>query len=68
MRVQRSIRLGLAVIAAGVAACSTDYVSNPAPSEPQPTVITASGNIADSVERFRALLGDPSNGGAAGSS
>jgi hypothetical protein len=56
----------LAAVAAGIVACSSDYVSNPGPSGPQATVIVATGSIADSVDRFRALLGDPSNGGTAG--
>ena len=63
----RSAVVALAV----VAACSgTDYGSNPLPTEPPPgpqaTVVTASGPITAKVDEFRTLLGDPSNGGAAG--
>lgn len=59
-----------AALAAGIVACSNDYGSNPLPPDPPPgpqaTVVTASGNIAADVDRFRTLLGDPSNGGTAG--
>ena len=61
-----------AVILAVFSACS-DYGSNsvtyppPAvPPGPVATVLAASGNISAKVDEFRALLGDPSNGGTAG--
>ena len=63
--------LGRTLIIAGcfaaITACGGDYGSNPGPRNPDPpTTISASGNIAGKVDEFRALLGDPANGGAAG--
>jgi hypothetical protein len=74
MGVPRSLRrevLAMAITMAGLAACSgVDYGSNPQPTEPPPgpqvTVVTATGAITAKVDEFRALLGDPSNGGTAG--
>jgi hypothetical protein len=66
VRASGRTRLVLAAVAASIVACSSDYFSSPSPSGPQATVVVASGNLADSVDRFRALLGDPSNGGTAG--
>jgi hypothetical protein len=61
----RTIALGVSLAALG--ACgdygSTSYPVTPAP---QPTVVTATGNIAAKVDEFRALLGDPANGATAG--
>ncbi len=53
---------------AAVAACGDAYGSNPYPAPPDPvlTVSTATGNITGKVDEFRALLGEPSNGGTAG--
>jgi hypothetical protein len=61
----RTVALGISLAAVG--ACS-DYGSTSYPVTPDPevTAITASGNIAAKVDEFRALLGDPSNGGTAG--
>lgn len=49
-----------------VSACSDDNtITTPAPTGPQATVITASGDIAAKVDEFRNALG-ASNGGTAG--
>jgi len=50
-----------------IAACSSDYSppTSPAPTPPQATVFTATGNITTKVDEFRNLLG-ASNGGTAG--
>jgi hypothetical protein len=67
-REQRAIRTLMLAVSTGllVAACydnNKDYTpTEPAP--PEATVITASGNIAPKVDEYRALLGDPKNGGA----
>ena len=53
-----------AVAILAIAACNDDYGSNPA--TPVPTVVSATGDITAKVAEFRALLGDPSNGGTAG--
>ena len=70
MRIHLSALLVSAALAAGIGACSNDNVSSPLttapPPGPQATVVSASGNIAGDVDKFRALLGDPSNGGTAG--
>jgi hypothetical protein len=60
------IHMSLAAIAV-LAACS-DYGSEPNYNNPGPqaTVISATGAIAAKVDEFRALLGEPSNGGTAG--
>src|SRR4051812_14940911 len=65
----RSIGRTFAVAAglAALAACGSDYGSNPAQPQPEvPTTISATGTIAAKVDEFRALLGEPSNGGTAG--
>ncbi|MGH7719927.1 MAG: hypothetical protein ACREON_13925 [Gemmatimonadaceae bacterium] len=73
MRFPRQARaarvLGAAVGAITIvltAACSDDDDAPLAPVGPEATVITASGDIAAKVTEFRALLGEPSNGGTAG--
>lgn len=59
--------LALTSIAALAACSDDDYGGDPtAPPPVQATVITASGSITAKVEEFRALLGDPNNGGTAG--
>ena len=56
-----------ALIAAAVfAGCSEDKSPVQPPQGPQATVVTATGDIAAKVNEFRALLGDPNNGGQAG--
>jgi hypothetical protein len=56
-----------AVLVAGLGACGSDYTSDPPPpAPPQATVVSATGAIAAKVDEFRALLGEPSNGGTAG--
>jgi hypothetical protein len=61
-----------AAAAFAAAACGdsygdSDYPTGPAvPPPPPATVITATGDIAAKVAEFRALLGEPANGGAAG--
>src|SRR5262245_63721790 len=61
----RTIALGVGI--AALAACG-DYGSTTYPNTPDivATTITATGNISAKVDEFRALLGDPSNGGTAG--
>ena len=60
--------VGAAVGMFSLAACGYDYGSNPGQYDPGPvvTTLTATGSIATKVDEFRALLGDPSNGGTAG--
>lgn len=58
----RTIALGVSLAAS--AACG-DYGTDPV-EEVQATVLAASGNIAATVDEYRALLGEPSNGGTAG--
>jgi hypothetical protein len=55
----------LAIILAG---CDEDYGSNPTPVPPAPqaTVVSASGVLTAKIDEFRALLGEPNNGGTAG--
>jgi hypothetical protein len=73
-RAMHTISARLATFAAVVAAlgaCGSDYSSNPPPppppvTTPQPTIVSATGAIAAKVDEFRALLGEPSNGGTAG--
>jgi hypothetical protein len=71
MRTLRSCIIVLASIA-GIAACSDNSYTtgndtpDPVPTTPQSTVVTASGAITTKVDEFRAMLGDPSNGGTAG--
>src|SRR5262245_26100021 len=61
----RTIALGVSIAALG--ACG-DYGSTTYPNTPDivATTITATGNISAKVDEFRALLGDPANGGTAG--
>src|SRR5437016_14556697 len=58
-----------AVAVLAIAACNDDNnnnnVSNPVP-PPVATVVSATGDITAKVVEYRALLGDPSNGGTAG--
>jgi hypothetical protein len=59
--------VALSIIAATTGACSDGYGSNPTPPPAiTPTVTSASGNIAATLDQFRTLLGDPSNGATAG--
>lgn len=61
-------KLGLAAIAAlAVLGCDDSY-DDPAQPGPVPhgVVLTASGDVSARVTEFRALLGEPANGGAAG--
>lgn len=61
----RTIALGVSL--ASLAACNTDYGNGPGYTPPAaPTAVSATGNIVAGVDEFRALLGDPSNGGTAG--
>jgi len=62
----RSIALVAGITA--MSACGNDYGSNPVQPNPAPVPVTlsATGNIIARVDEFRALLGDPSNGGTAG--
>ncbi len=58
----------LGLTTTGVVACS-DYgtgYDDPSPPAPQVTVVSASGAIGAKLDEFRALLGDPANGGTAG--
>ncbi|HJQ53411.1 MAG TPA: hypothetical protein VJ825_06165 [Gemmatimonadaceae bacterium] len=55
--------VGAALVA--TSACSNDTVTSPVPVPPQATVFTATGDIAATVDNFRAALG-ASNGGVAG--
>ena len=56
------------MLALAAASACDDYGSDPAPIDPGlvPTTVSASGSITTQVDQFRALLGDPSNGGTAG--
>lgn len=52
-----------------LAACSdSDYGSNPSPNDPGPqaTIVSATGTLTAKIDEFRALLGEPNNGGTAG--
>ena len=52
--------------AAMTLACGSDYGTSP--DAPAPArIVTGSGDIAGSIAEFRGVLGDPLNGGAAGS-
>jgi hypothetical protein len=57
--------LALLTVAGLFAACSDDPTPLQ-PSKPNVTVISATGDITAKVNEFRALLGDPNNGGQAG--
>ena len=58
-RFRRTIAIGISL--AAIAACD-GYGTDPEP-ENGPTALAATGDIAATVEEFRALLGEPSNGG-----
>jgi hypothetical protein len=67
---QRAIRTMLLALSAALlaAACydddSSDYNDGPTePAPPTPTIVTGTGTIAPKVDEFRALLGEPRNGG-----
>ena len=65
---QRFTSLFALTLIAALAACDDygsdpNYDPNPAPAL---TIVAATGNIAAKVDEFRALLGDPSNGGTNG--
>jgi hypothetical protein len=49
----------------GIAACSSDKITTPAPVTPLATVATATGDVTTAVNNFRNALG-PSNGTVAG--
>ena len=58
----------LGLTTTGLVACGnydTGY-DPPPPPDPQATVVSATGAIIAKLDEFRALLGDPANGGAAG--
>jgi hypothetical protein len=58
--------IALAVSIAGTAACGSDYGTSPAPVPVRvPETVFATGTITAKVDEFRALLGEPSNGGIA---
>src|SRR5262245_18997422 len=60
-------RASLVAVAAMIAAaCGDSYGTGPAVPTPA-RVVTASGDITGAVAEFRTVLGDPVNGGAAGS-
>ena len=61
-KLSRTIALGVSL--AALAACGTDYGTDPDQAS-RPTMLSATGNIAATVDAFRTLLGDPSNGGTA---
>jgi hypothetical protein len=64
----KSTGIAAALAATVVIVGCSSYKSpmQPAPSGPQATVVTATGDIAAKVADFRTLLGDPLNGGTAG--
>ena len=68
-REQRAIRtlIVTAVVVLAAAACSDDdYDDDFNPTEPVPptaTLITATGSVTSKVDEYRALLGEPRNGG-----
>jgi hypothetical protein len=55
--------LATALLAAAVAGCDDDEITNEVPPGPRVQLITASGDISAAVTQFRTLLGDPRNGG-----
>ena len=57
---RRMIAVGVSL--AAIAACD-DYGTDPGQETAPPTALAATGDIAATVEQFRALLGEPSNGG-----
>src|SRR5437773_10230229 len=58
--------LALAVAFLAISACNDDNGVSTVTPPPVPTVISATGDITAKVVEYRALLGDPSNGGTAG--
>jgi len=58
--------LALAVAFLAFSACNDDTGISTVTPPPVPTVISATGDITAKVVEYRALLGDPSNGGTAG--
>ena len=64
MRVTNAFR-ALAIAFMAITACN-DYVSSPVATPLQPTIVSATGDITAKVVEYRALLGNPANGGAAG--
>lgn len=67
-REQRAIKTLMLALSTAllVAACYDSNNNDYAPTEPPPpaaTVVIGSGNIAPKVDEYRALLGDPKNGG-----
>src|SRR5256885_7554464 len=65
---QRALGRTLALVVAFLAfsACNDDTGISTVTPPPVPTVISATGDITAKVVEYRALLGDPSNGGTAG--
>ena len=66
VRKQRAIRTLLLSVVLVAAACDDDYDDDFNPTEPKPptaTSITSAGAITAKVDEFRALLGEPRNGG-----
>src|SRR2546421_12686578 len=65
---QRALGRTLALVVAFLAfsACNDDNGVSTVTPPPVPTVISATGDITAKVVEYRALLGDPSNGGTAG--
>lgn len=68
-----SVIYAVQLAALALAACGDSYSTGPDPVDPvdpdpppQATVVTATGDIAARVGEFRALLGEPANGGTAG--
>ena len=57
---RRMIAVGVSL--AAIAACD-DYGTDPGQEPAPPTALAATGDIAATVEQFRGLLGEPSNGG-----
>src|SRR5437660_12796197 len=58
--------LALVVAFLAFSACNDDNGVSTVTPPPVPTVISATGDITAKVVEYRALLGDPSNGGTAG--
>jgi hypothetical protein len=59
--------VGVPVMMGVLVACDEDYGSGPDDTPlPQGNVLTATGDVSAKVAEFRALLGDPANGGTAG--
>ncbi len=60
----------LVLAGSALAACGDGYGSNPTPPTtppaPQATVVSATGTLTAKIDEFRALLGEPNNGGTAG--